>query len=116
MTRPRRKDVLPIGEIDPGQFYRTTMSPAIFNIGTQATKNKIRDGKLPRPSPLNEGSHIYGWTGRQILDHRARMQALAEANAAADAVREKQPQPEALRKKVKKTKLRRPAQRVKAGA
>jgi hypothetical protein len=116
MTRPTRKDIPPIGEIDPGQFYRITMSPAIFHLGWQATKNKIKAGKLPRPFPQNEGSHITGWTGQQILDHRARMQALAEAEAAADAVRPKQPQPEALRGKVKKLKLKRPARRAKAGA
>jgi hypothetical protein len=110
MTRPRRKDDIPlIGEIDPGRFYRVTMSPAIFNLGVQATKNKIKDDKLPRPSPLNEDSHIYGWTGQQILDHRAKMQALAEEKAAIDAVRPKQDQPEALKKKTKKMKLRRKA-------
>jgi hypothetical protein len=107
MTRPRKDDVALIGEISPDQFYRITLSPALFDLGWQATKNKIRSGELPRPFPLSEGSKLVGWTGRQILDHRARMQALAEEQAAVDAVRPKQDQPEALRGKTKKVKLRR---------
>jgi hypothetical protein len=115
MTRRRTYAPL-IGEIIPGQFYRTTQSPAIFDLGWQATKNKIRSGEFPRPMPLSEGSLITGWLGSQILEHRARMQALAEGKAKVDALRPKQPQPAALVKKVKKTKLRRPARRAKLGA
>jgi hypothetical protein len=108
MTR-RRKAVHPIGEIHPDHYYRTSLAPAIFDLGWQATKNKIRAGELPRPFPLSEGSKIEGWLGRQILEHRARMQALAEEKAVTDAARPKQSQPKAFRKKTKKVKLRAPA-------
>lgn len=108
MTR-RRTNVAPIGEIDPGGFYRTSQSPAIFSLGWQATRNKIRSGKLPQPSPLNEGSNVLGWIGQQIIDHRERMQKIAEQNAAVEAMRPKQEQPAALRKKVQKVRLRRSA-------
>jgi hypothetical protein len=104
MTR-RRKDIVLVEAIHPDQFYRVTLSPALFDLGWQATANKIRAGELPRPFPLHEGSRLLGWTGRQILEHRAHMQALAEAKALADAARPKQRQPAAL-KKVKKVRLR----------
>jgi hypothetical protein len=116
MTRPKKDDVPLIGEIDPGKFYRMTQSQALFNLGWQATKNKIRDGKLPRPSPLDEDSKITGWLGSQILEHRARMQALAAEKAAADAVRPKQDQPPARKRKTKKVKLRRSSKRSKTEA
>src|SRR5258705_11920027 len=104
MTRPKQEIAL-LDEISPGRFYRTILAPAIFGIGWQACRNKILAGELPTPF-----GDPQGWTGRQILDHRAKMQALAEAKAAADAVRPKQPQPAAFRKPKKKTqkvKLRR---------
>jgi hypothetical protein len=95
-----------IGDINPSQIYPTTLGPAIWGLGWQATKNKVKSGALPRPSPLTPGSNREGWTGSQILEHRARMQALAEQNAAADAARPKQEQPPGFKRKVKKTKLR----------
>lgn len=104
MTRPRKKDVPPLGEISPGAFYRVTLSPALFGIGWQATRNKIKAKELPTPF-----GDPQGWTGQMIIDYRARMQALAAEKAAADALRPKQLQPEALVKKVKKTKLKRPS-------
>ncbi len=121
MTRPR-KAVHLIGEISPGQFYRTSQSPALFDLGWQATKNKIRSGELPRPMPLNENSKIEGWLGSQIIEHRTRMRALAEERAATNAARPKQSQPAALKKK--KVKLRttpsqmrtRPRSKFKEGA
>jgi hypothetical protein len=101
MTRPKATISLP-GEIQPGQFYRTTLSPAIFGVGWQSARNKILAGELPTPS-----GDPAGWTGQQILDHRAKMQALADAKALADAARPKQPQPAAFKRKTKKMKLRR---------
>jgi hypothetical protein len=105
MTRPR-KAVQLIGEINPAQFYPTTLSTAIFGTGWQSTRDKVRAGELPRPFPLTPDSNREGWTGSQILEHRARMQAVAEQNAAADAARPKQEQPPGFKRKVKKTKLR----------
>jgi hypothetical protein len=105
MTRPKAAVQL-IGEINPAQVYPTAQGPAIWGLGWQATKNKIKAGQLPRPSPLTPGSNREGWTGQQILDHRRDMRALAEAKAVADAARPKQKQPAAFQKKVKKVKLR----------
>jgi hypothetical protein len=106
MTR-RKREIPLLEEIRPDQLYRTTLAPAIFSLGWQACKNKIRSGELPRPFPLNEGSKIEGWLGSQILAHRAKMQLIAEEKAKADAARPKQQQPAGFRKKVKKRKLRR---------
>jgi hypothetical protein len=104
MTRPKAAVQL-IGDINPSQIYPTTQGPAIWGLGWQATKNKVKAGQLPRPSPLTPGSNREGWLGQQILDHRRDMHALAEQKAVTDAARPKQSQPAALRKKVKKTKL-----------
>jgi hypothetical protein len=111
----RRKREIPLlGAINPDQLYRTTLAPAIFNLGWQACKNKIKSGDLPRPSPLTPGSKYEAWTGQQILDHRKDMQALAEQKAPVDAARPKQEQPVGFKRaakaapatKIKKTKLR----------
>jgi hypothetical protein len=115
MTR-RRKTVALIGDINPAQFYRTSNAPALFDLGWQATKNKILSGELPRPFPLNENSRIEGWLGSQILEHRARMRALAEERAATRAARPKQQQPKALKKKTKKVKLHAPGRDTARGA
>jgi hypothetical protein len=103
----RRKREIPLlEEIRPDQLYRTTLAPAIFSLGWQACKNQIKAGKLPRPFPLSEGSKYEAWSGRQILEHREKMQALAEQKAVTDAARPKQSQPAGFKKKVKKLKLR----------
>jgi hypothetical protein len=109
----RRKREIPLlEEIRPDQLYRTTLAPAIFSLGWQACKNKIRSGDLPRPFPLTPGSKYEAWTGQQILDHRRDMQALAEAKAVTDAARPRQSQPAGFKKKpvpapkIKKIKLR----------
>jgi hypothetical protein len=104
MTRPKAAVQL-IGDINPSQIYPTTQAPAIFGLGWQATKNKVKAGQLPRPSPLTPGSNREGWFGSQILEHRSRMQTLAAEKAATNAMRPKQPQPAGLKRKVKKTKL-----------
>jgi hypothetical protein len=117
MTRPKAAVQL-IGDINPAQVYPTTQAPAIFGLGWQATKNKVKAGQLPRPSPLTPGSNREGWLGSQILEHREKMQALAEAKAVTDAARPKQSQPAGFKKKprppvtapkVKKIKLRAPS-------
>jgi hypothetical protein len=122
MTR-RRKDIPLIGEIQPDAFYRVTLSPALFDLGWQSTKDKIRSGELPPPFPMTEGSKCEGWTGRQILDHRARMQALAAEKLEARRSAPKQPQPKNFEGKTRKRKLQPPPpakqrkrQRAKAGS
>jgi hypothetical protein len=114
MTR-RKREIPLLEEIRPDQLYRTTLAPAIFSLGWQACKNKIRSGELPRPFPLTPGSKYEAWTGAQILAHRKDMQALAEVKAVTDAARPKQSQPAGFKKKprppvtapkIKKTKLR----------
>src|SRR5258708_4315575 len=98
MTR-RKQEIALLDEINPGQFYRTTLAPAIFGVGWQACRNKILAKELPIPF-----GDPQGWTGQQILDHRAKMQALAEAKAAADASRPKQSQPVGFKRRTKKKK------------
>lgn len=105
MTRPRKPDTPQIGEIDPGTFYRTTLAPAIFGVGWQSARNKVLAGELPVPY-----GEPQGWDGSQIIAHREKMKAAAEAKAAKDAARPRQQQPEAFKgktkKKVAKVKLR----------
>jgi hypothetical protein len=98
MTR-RKLEVELIGDIQPDQIYRTTLSSIIFGYGPQATRDKIRNGDLPMPFPLSPTSRFEAWTGRQIIEHRAQMQALAaeKVKAIADNKRPR-PQPRALRK------------------
>jgi hypothetical protein len=107
MTR-RKQEIALLDEINPGQFYRTILSPALWGCGWQATRNKILAGELPVPF-----GNPSGWTGTQILTHRAKMQKAAEAKAAADAARPKLAQPAGFKKKKKaktmKKKLRAPA-------
>lgn len=45
MTR-RRKEIPLLEEIRPDQLYRTTLSPAIFNLGWQACANAVKAGKF----------------------------------------------------------------------
>jgi hypothetical protein len=98
MTR-QKIEVGQIGDIQPDRIYRTTLSSTIFGYGPQATRDKIRNGELPMPFPLSPTSRFEAWTGRQIIEHRAQMQALAadKAKAFADSKRPR-PQPRALRK------------------
>jgi hypothetical protein len=98
MTR-RKIEVELTGGIQPVQIYRTTLSSTIFGYGPQATRDKIRNGELPMPFPLSPTSRFEAWTGRQIIEHRAQMQALATEKAKAIADR-KRPrlQPPALQK------------------
>jgi hypothetical protein len=100
MTRP--KQAISLTEpINPDQFYRTILAPALWGIGWQAVQNKIRSGELPPPF-----GNPAGWTGRQILEHRADQQRQAAEKLQARRNAEKQPQPAAFKKKIKKIKLR----------
>ena len=98
MTKPKNISDQ-IGEILPDQIYRVSLSPAIFGYGSESTKAKIRSGELPPPFPLSPSSRFEAWTGRQILDHRARMSTLAaqrieaERVEAASAAKRSQPEP-----------------------
>jgi len=106
VTRPKQVIHL-TEEIHPDQFYRTILSPALWGIGWQAVQNKVRAGELPPPF-----GDPAGWTGRQILEHRADQQKQAAVKLEARRKAEKQPQPAALKKKIKKIKLRTSARGV----
>jgi hypothetical protein len=124
----RRKDSIAadeIGEIHPDRIYRTTLSPIIFGFGPVTTREKIRTGELPPPSPLSASSKAEAWRGAQIIAHRKKMEELAaarlEAKRESERVRVEQgirrPQPPALvgKKHIKKVKLRPPGASRKAG-
>jgi hypothetical protein len=108
MTRKGSTEL--IGEILPDQIYRTTLAATIFGYAPSRARDLEKTGELPPSFPLSPKSKYRAWLGQQILDHRARMKELAEANAKALRERPKQPQPPALQPKVKKQKLRRPVQ------
>jgi hypothetical protein len=109
MPTRKRQRVEMIYDIQPEQIYRTNRSEELFGFGPQVTAEKIKKHELPTPFPLSASSIFKAWTGQQILDHRAAMRKLADQKAEADKLRSKQEQPLALRGKVKKQKLRKPA-------
>jgi hypothetical protein len=110
MTRPKPTEVEHI-EVHADCVYRTSLSPALFGLGYDQTRRKILNGELPPPHRPTPTSKYQVWTGRQIIDHREKMQAIAAKKLQAD--RDKPPsQPPQLaavkdrpRKKIKKTKL-----------
>jgi predicted DNA-binding transcriptional regulator AlpA len=118
VTRPKINEGELLGDIKPDQIYRVNLGAELFGYGPQSIRDKIKSGELPQPFPLSAGARFEAWLGRDIISHREAMQA--EAAAKAKALRERppqpQPQPAALRGKVKikKTKLRPPAQRAAA--
>ena len=108
MTRRKRAVRRMLGEIDPAGFYRKTFSEEIFGLGPQATDDAEEAGAIPLSSPISPSSRFRGWYGQQILDHRAKMQALAAAQLEAKRAEQTAPQPKALAaaQKIKKQKLR----------
>jgi hypothetical protein len=113
MTRRKPIDVEPI-EIFPDNVYRTSLSPAIFGLGFDQTRRKIRNGELPTPHRPTPTSKFEVWTGQQIIDHRIERQKIAAEELAAERANPS-PQPPQLaavkdrpRKKTKKVTLRPP--------
>jgi hypothetical protein len=94
MTKRKNVDQL-IGEILPDQIYRVSLSPVLFGYGAQTTRDKIKRGELPRPFPLSVSARFEAWTGKQILEHRARMQALAARQLEGLRGAERKPKPRA---------------------
>jgi hypothetical protein len=108
ITMTRKGSTELIGEILPDQIYRTTLATTIFGYAPQRARDLEKSGQLPQSFPLSPSSKFRAWTGAQILDHRARMRALAGQQAKAERERPPQPQPLALQRKIKKMKLRPP--------
>lgn len=101
----------PPAEFDPLEIVRFHDGPRVFGLGPSRLKEKIDRGEIPAPMPLSANGRAVGWTRQMIMNHHAKMAALAEERRKAAGPKVKQPQPEALAKarKVKKTKLRRPS-------
>jgi hypothetical protein len=96
---------------DPLEIVRYVDGPKVFGLKPSALKAKIDAGKIPKPMPLSDGGRALGWTRQMVMDHHAKMAALAEERKKAAMPKVRQPQPKALRNvhKVKKVKLRRPS-------
>ena len=110
MTMKRRTERgQPLGEIDPAKIYRTTLSEELFGLGPQRIIDKVKSGELPPSFPITPSSRFRAWTGQQILDHRAKMQALV-------IPLRPQPQQFAAAQKIKKQKLRPPAKHQRESA
>jgi hypothetical protein len=75
-------DVVDPTKIDPLQIVRLVNGERVFGLKPSALKSKIEAGEIPMPIPLSDSGRALGWTGQQILDHHARMAALAEERAA----------------------------------
>ena len=94
---------------DPLQIVRYVDGPKVFGLKPSALKAKIDAGKIPAPIPLSDSGRALGWTRQTIINHHARMAALAEERKKAAPPKVKQLQPGALAKAHKeKVKLRRP--------
>jgi hypothetical protein len=109
MTSRKPAEITPI-TIYPDAVYRTTLSPAIFGLGPDQTRVKIRNRELPQPFRPTPTSRTEVWTGQQIIEHREKMKALAAEEMAAEH-KNPTPQPPWLTKAkppVRKVKLRPP--------
>jgi hypothetical protein len=106
----RKVSIESIDEILPDRIYRTSLAEMVFGYAPQRARDLEKCGQLPPSFPLSPSSKFRAWTGQQILDHRAQMRKLAEANAKVERERPAQPQPQplALQPKIKKQKLRPP--------
>jgi hypothetical protein len=95
-------------------IVRKKYGPYYFGYGTSAIEDLMKAGLLPLTFPLSEGGRAQAWTGGMILDHIAKMQALAaeEAARAAAVAKDQPPTPQpaglAAAQKIKKQKLRPP--------
>jgi hypothetical protein len=71
-------------DINPGHIYRLSEGPSIFGFSRAQIDRLIRSGGIPAPTQLSMGGkdgkrpRAKGWTGRQIIDHRARLRAESE--------------------------------------
>ena len=108
--KPRDAMPVPLSELRRDMIVRKQYGKFYFGYGQAAIDILEKEKKLPRSFPLSQGGRARAWTGAQILDHREKMQKLAEAELEAVKDRPKQEQPEALKKKpkVKRVRLRPP--------
>jgi hypothetical protein len=69
-------------KLDPLQIVRLVNGEKVFGLKASALKSKMEKGEIPTPIPLSDSGRALGWTGRQIMDHHARMAVLAAERAA----------------------------------
>ena len=74
-----------IPELHPNQIVRYSEGRKYFGYGASQLAEKIKQRELPEPIPLSDTGYAKGWTGRQIIEHHRRLQALAIAKETEDA-------------------------------
>ena len=65
--------------LDPGAFYRWREGFKLFGLKHSALSEAVNTGKLPPPTEAVEGGKAKGWFGFQIIKHRRKRFAVAEA-------------------------------------
>jgi|ERR1035437_3295761 hypothetical protein len=93
---------------DPLEIVRYIDGPKVFGLKASALKAKIEAKEIPVPMPLSDTGRALGWTRQTIMDHHARMEALAEERAKIMKLKQTQPPALAAVHRVKKVKLRPP--------
>ena len=83
---------------DPLEIIRFHDGPKVFGLGPSRLKEKIDAGEIEAPIPLSDSGRALGWTRQMVMNHQARMAALAEERKKAAEPRVKQQQPAALAK------------------
>jgi predicted DNA-binding transcriptional regulator AlpA len=65
------------GGLDPHQIIRRSEGRKYFGLGPTQIDEKIKKGEIPKPIALSDSGRATGWTGRQIIEHQARLLAAA---------------------------------------
>src|SRR5215217_990687 len=60
-------------DLDPNQIIRQRDGYHYFGYKHAALDAKIKSGEIPTPMVLSESGRATGWTGKQIIDHRAKL-------------------------------------------
>jgi predicted DNA-binding transcriptional regulator AlpA len=63
--------------LDPHQIIRRREGRKYFGLGLTQIDEKIKKGEIPKPIALSDSGRATGWTGRQIIEHQARLVAAA---------------------------------------
>jgi hypothetical protein len=65
--------------LKPGSFYRWKDGFELFGLKHSQLCEAANTGKIPPPMESAEGGKAKGWTGSQIIEHRRKRFAVAEA-------------------------------------
>jgi hypothetical protein len=80
---PEEEEITPVVDgLHPDEIVRKARGPKFFGLKSSQLEEAEKAGRIPKSIPLSTDGRARGWTGRMILDHHARMRALAEQEVA----------------------------------